>query len=204
MNETLQTFDFSEQPVRVIMRDDSPWFVANDVCRVLELTNSRVALAALDEDEKITVSNPYGNPRAGVPHQYAVISESGLYALVFKSRKAEAKKFRKWVTAEVLPALRRTGRYGLPAESGELLRARRRAATQAQIVQDRCDRVSEAVLQERMGMERGRVIHALGRLQLDAARMLLDMAMANRPAELADGGTRVVELPRAAAVRVVN
>jgi len=205
MNETLQTFDFSEQPVRIMLHADIPWFVAADVCRVLDLSNPTEAIKGLDEDEKMTLSNTEGHlGQRGGARCFNVISESGLYALVFKSRKAEAKKFRKWVTAEVLPALRRTGRYGLPAESGELLRARRRAATQAQIVQDRCDRVSEAVLQERMGMERGRVIHALGRLQLDAARMLLDMAMANRPAELADGGTRVVELPRAAAVRVVN
>ena len=200
MNESLQTFDFSEQPVRIMMRADSPWFIAADVCRVLEISNSRDAVGALDDDEKgvATADTPGG------AQKMQIISESGLYALVFKSRKAEAKRFRKWVTAEVLPALRRTGRYGLPSESAELLRARRAAAGQAQVIQDRCDRVSEAVLQERMGMERGRVVHALGRLQLDAARLLLELAMAGRPAELVDGGRRVVELPRSAAVRDVN
>jgi prophage antirepressor-like protein len=211
MNETLQTFDFSEQPVRILMRQDNPWFCAADVCRILEISNARDAMTALDEDEvcavsrsEMTVGNTDGQKNRGGAQTFNLISESGLYALVFKSRKAEAKRFRKWVTAEVLPALRRTGRYGLPSESAELLRARRTAAGQAQVIQDRCDRVSEAVLQERMGMERGRVVHALGRLQLDAARLLLELAMAGRPAELVDGGRRVVELPRSAALRDVN
>jgi prophage antirepressor-like protein len=211
MNETLQTFDFSEQPVRILMRQDNPWFCAADVCRILEIGNPTDVVNALDEDERCSVSrsemtldNVEGQKTRGGARFFNLISESGLYALVFKSRKAEAKRFRKWVTAEVLPALRRTGRYGLPSESAELLRARRTAAGQAQVIQDRCDRVSEAVLQERMGMERGRVVHALGRLQLDAARLLLELAMAGRPAELVDGGRRVVELPRSAALRDVN
>ncbi len=118
----LQTFDFNESPVRVMLRDAQPWFVAADVCRVLEIANSRDAAAALDEDEKITVANADGNPRAGIPHQLNLISESGLYALVFKSRKSEARKFRKWVTAEVLPAIRQTGRYEAPADTCALRR----------------------------------------------------------------------------------
>ena len=113
----LTTFDFNEAPVRVMLRDEQPWFVAADVCRVLEIANSRDAVSGLDEDEKITVANTDGNPRAGIPHQIGLVSESGLYALVFKSRKPEAKKFRKWVTAEVLPAIRQTGRYEAPADT---------------------------------------------------------------------------------------
>ena len=88
----LQTFDFNEAPVRVLLREEQPWFVAADVCRVLEHSNARMLIAELDEDEKITVSNADGNPRNGVPHQMNLISESGLYALVFKSRKPEARK----------------------------------------------------------------------------------------------------------------
>lgn len=114
----LQTFDFQDAPVRVMMRDEQPWFVAADVCRVLEIANSRDVVSSLDEDEKITVANADGNPRAGIPHQLNLISESGLYALVFKSRKPEAKAFRKWVTAEVLPALRQTGKYEMPQTPG--------------------------------------------------------------------------------------
>jgi len=113
----LQTFDFNEAPVRVLLRDEVPWFVAADVCRVLDIQNPTDAVKGLDEDETITLANSEGNPRAGIPHQLRLVSESGLYALVFKSRKPEAKRFRKWVTAEVLPALRQTGRYEIPADT---------------------------------------------------------------------------------------
>jgi prophage antirepressor-like protein len=115
---SLATFDFNEAPVRVMMRDEQPWFVAADVCRVLEIQNPTDAVKGLDEDETITLANSEGNPRAGIPHSFRMISESGLYALVFKSRKPEAKTFRKWVTAEVLPALRQTGKYQVPKTPG--------------------------------------------------------------------------------------
>lgn len=112
MNNSMIPFVFNDALVRVHTDEDgNPWFVAKDVCRVLDLENNRDAISTLDDDEKITVGNPDGNPRNGVPHQLSLISESGLYALVFRSRKPEAKRFRKWVTAEVLPTLRRTGMY---------------------------------------------------------------------------------------------
>ena len=107
----LTTFDFNDAAVRVMMRDEQPWFVAADVCRVLDIQNPTDAVKGLDEDETITLANSEGNPRAGIPHSLRLISESGLYALAFKSRKPEARVFRKWVTAVVLPALRKTGKY---------------------------------------------------------------------------------------------
>lgn len=116
---TILAFDFDEQAVRALRRDGEPWFVVADICRVLDLSNPSKVCADLDADESITLTNREGNPRAGIPHKLNLISESGLYALIFKSRKPEAKRFRKWVTAEVLPALRETGRYevagGVPA-----------------------------------------------------------------------------------------
>ena len=123
MSAALSIFDFEEQPVRILDQDGEPWFVAADVCRVLDLSNPRQAVVGLDDDEKITVSNSDGNPRAGVPHQYNLISESGLYTLVFKSRKPEAIRFRKWVTAEVLPALRQEGTYQMPGTESGLMEA---------------------------------------------------------------------------------
>jgi len=113
MNELIQAFDFNEHAVRVMLRESQPWFVAADVCRVLEIANSRDALRGLDEDEKGVGSAD----TLGGPQNLNLISESGLYALIFKSRKPEARKFRKWVTAEVLPALRQTGAYGQPVAS---------------------------------------------------------------------------------------
>ena len=119
-NSKIIPFVFDENLVRTIVDEAGNfWFVAKDVCRVLAIENNRDAIAGLDEDEKITVANPDGNPRAGVPHSYTMISESGLYALVFRSRKKEARAFSKWVRAEVLPTLRKTGSYTMPgAEHG--------------------------------------------------------------------------------------
>ncbi|MFR8053790.1 MAG: Bro-N domain-containing protein [Bilophila wadsworthia] len=111
-------FAFGDNLVRSMTDENgNPWFVAKDVCRVLCIENNRDAISTLDEDEKITVANPDGNPRAGIPHQYVLISESGLYALVFRSRKPEAKAFSKWVRSEVLPTLRKTGKYEMPRQT---------------------------------------------------------------------------------------
>lgn len=96
--------------------DGNPWFVAADVCAALNLDNNREAVSSLDHDEKITVSNPDGNPRAGIPHRFTAISEPGLYSLIFRSRKPEAKVFKRWVTHEVIPAIRKTGQYQNPAD----------------------------------------------------------------------------------------
>ena len=103
----ISNFAFDEQLIRVIERNDEPWFVLNDVCRVLEHTNSRVASQRLDDDEK-GVTNVY---TLGGSQEVVIINESGLYSLVLTSRKPEAKRFKKWVTASVLPAIRKTGSY---------------------------------------------------------------------------------------------
>jgi len=112
--DDLSVFDFDEQPVRIVMRDGEPWFVAADVCRVLGIANSRDAVARLDDDEKGVAD---ADTLGGV-QRVTVVSESGLYALVFTSVKPEAKRFRKWVTQDVLPALRRRGVYQVPGRGG--------------------------------------------------------------------------------------
>ncbi|TVM19169.1 BRO-like protein [Oceanidesulfovibrio indonesiensis] len=106
----LMPFDFDGNAVRVVLHRAAPWFVAKDVCDVLEHSNNRAALNGLDDDEKGVriVYTPGGR------QEMLCISESGLYALIFASRKPEAKRFRKWVTSEVLPAIRTTGRYDAP------------------------------------------------------------------------------------------
>lgn len=117
MTNALQVFDFNENAVRVIMKDDQPWFVAKDVCDALEIVNHKDAIKALDDDEKsgVGISDPHGREQVT-----NVISESGLYSLVFRSNKPEAKKFKKWVTSEVLPAIRKTGSYNIGAKLREL------------------------------------------------------------------------------------
>lgn len=106
-------FDFEEQAVRVMMRDGDPWFVAADVCRVLELGNPSETIKRLDDDERMTLSSIEGQTGRGGARSLNVISESGLYALIFTSRKEQAKRFRKWVTSEVLPSIRRTGHFDM-------------------------------------------------------------------------------------------
>lgn len=106
---SIQVFDslqFGE--LRITTFDGEPWFVAKDVCNALELNNSRQALSRLDDDEKSTVILNDGTP--GNPN-FAVVNEAGLYALVMSSRKPEAKQFKRWVTHEVLPAIRHDGGY---------------------------------------------------------------------------------------------
>ncbi|MEN7526982.1 Bro-N domain-containing protein [Cupriavidus sp. DL-D2] len=106
------SFRFHEgHDVRVVMIEESPWFVASDVCTVLDYRDAFNAVRILDADEKGThnVSTLGGDQRV------TIINESGLYALVLRSRKPEARQFRKWVTAEVLPAIRKTGRYEVQA-----------------------------------------------------------------------------------------
>lgn len=83
--------------IRIIERDGDPWWVAKDICDVLELGNITEATRGLDEDEKITLSNPDGNPRAGIPHTLNLINEPGLYSLILRSRKPEAKAFKRWI-----------------------------------------------------------------------------------------------------------
>ena len=103
----LKTFEFMPgMTLRVTGDAENPWFVAKDVCDALDVDTSHVR-RALDEDEVMT-ANLAGNSR-GNPNKLCV-SESGLYALVMKSRKPEAKAFRKWVTSVVLPAIRKDGR----------------------------------------------------------------------------------------------
>jgi len=109
---SLAEFSFKGHAVRTVIHDGEPWFVAADVCAVLEHGNPRQVIVRLDDDEKgvLNVDTPGG------VQEMNIINESGLYALIFSSRKPEARGFRRWVTNEVLPAIRKTGRY----EMGQL------------------------------------------------------------------------------------
>ena len=110
-NTAFQVFRFQDAfPVRIADRNGDPWFVAADVCKALDLANPRNAVARLDEDERATVQISDG----GQPRKFNIISESGLYALIIRSSKPAAREFRKWITAEVLPAIRKNGAYALP------------------------------------------------------------------------------------------
>lgn len=108
MNQIMKVFENQQfGKVRVIMQEGEPWFVASDVCNALELTNSRMTVGRLDEDEK-GVSSIY---TLGGAQNIVVINEPGLYTLVLSSRKPEAKQFKRWITHEVIPSIRKHGAY---------------------------------------------------------------------------------------------
>ncbi len=108
----LSTFNFESNSIRTLAIDNEPWFVAKDVCDAIGLTNSRMSLIALDEDEKgvSLIYTPSGQ------QEMNIVSESGMYTLILRCRDAVKKgsvphRFRKWVTSEVLPQIRKTGSY---------------------------------------------------------------------------------------------
>lgn len=135
MNE-IQTFNNPEfGTVRAVRGDDGePMFVAKDVCTALEVKNSRDAIARLDTDERgvVLIDTPGGE------QQMQAVNEAGLYVLVLSSRKPEAKAFKRWVTHEVLPALRRDGGYMVARdETPEELMARALKAADATLARVR-------------------------------------------------------------------
>lgn len=115
MNQQLVPFDFEGRPVRVVTDSQGePWFVAADVLATIGL--DRKALERLDEDEKgvSSIHTPGGG------QEMTTVNEPGLYTLVLGSRKAEAKRFKRWVTHEVLPSIRKTGSYVVPGALASL------------------------------------------------------------------------------------
>ena len=130
MNE-LQVFSYNSSEVRTVMRDGEPWFVLKDVCRVLEISDHKVVIRRLDKDEvcQIPLTDSMGRKQ-----KTWLINESGLYSVILRSDKPEAKKFTRWVTHEVLPTIRRTGGYGSQA-AGLTKLAEQMAQTATAIVQ---------------------------------------------------------------------
>ena len=104
--EVFKNEQFGE--VRTILIGGEPWFIANDVLRVLAVSNSKDALRTLDDDEKsgVDIIDPHGRKQ-----KTNCISEAGLYSIILRSRKPEAKAFKRWITHEVIPAIRKTGGY---------------------------------------------------------------------------------------------
>lgn len=115
--QQLSTFNFESNSIRTLAIDNEPWFVAVDICRALNLSNPSMAIANLDDDEKYTLSLTDGIEGVGKQVQELnLVSESGMYTLNLRCRDAVKKgsiphRFRKWVTSEVLPQIRKTGSY---------------------------------------------------------------------------------------------
>lgn len=116
----LTNLNYNGHEVRTINKEDGMWWVLKDICTILELDNSRMVFNRLDDDEKgVSQIDTLGGKQ-----QMQVISESGLYAVILRSDKPEAKPFRKWVTSEVLPSIRKTGKYEIASTSNQKSRIR--------------------------------------------------------------------------------
>lgn len=129
----LSVFTYTDQQVRTVLIDGEPWFVARDVCAVVGIAKPRDAFAQLDNDERAstTVDTPGG------PQQMGIVNEAGVYSLMLISRSPAVKPFKRWLTHEVLPQIRRTGQYGsvdalAKAPTSELLALAAEAARRAE------------------------------------------------------------------------
>lgn len=163
----LTTFDFNDAPIRTMLRDEQPWFVAADVCRVLDLSNPSMACEGLDDDEKgISTADTLGGSQ-----KMLTISESGLYALVFKSRKPEAKTFRKWVTSEVLPALRQTGKYEVPVNVASWQPVRRTVRDQMMSLRELLISSAQAVQLKMLDVGRAQQVANLSARYLETIKL---------------------------------
>ena len=124
MENTIQLFSFENQKVRTLTIDEKPYFVGKDVADILGYSNPRDALIKhVDEEDKrseIVKSSQLSQNTTGFT-SVDLITESGVYSLIFGSKLPNAKKFKRWVTSEVLPAIRKTGSYQLPQTPEELL-----------------------------------------------------------------------------------
>ena len=144
MNE-LQIFNSEEfGEIRTVSIDDEPWFVASDICKALDISNPSVAIARLDEDER----SKFNLGRQGEGN---IVNEYGLYSLVLASRKPEAKKFKRWITHEVIPSIRKHGGYVAGQETmtddqllaKALLVAQSKIAERDQIIAKKQERIEQ-------------------------------------------------------------
>ena len=118
MNE-MQIFHYENNEIRTILKDGEPWWVLKDVCQILGISKHRDTASRLDEDERGSVRVD----TLGGLQEMIVINESGLYKVILRSDKPEAKKFTRWVTHEVLPAIRKTGEYHVSPKTAAVRRA---------------------------------------------------------------------------------
>lgn len=138
MNE-LQLFSFESKNVRVLQINNEPWFVASDITKILSLSNTTVALSRLDDDER----SKFNLGRQGETN---IINEYGLYALVLQSRKPNAKKFQRWVTHKVLPAINHKGIYMTDRKAYDITHDQS-GATLADLLQQAADQLKAKDIQ---------------------------------------------------------
>lgn len=115
MSSNILPFEYGEHQVRTVVVNDEPWFVLADLCRVLDISNPSAVAARLEDDERNTLRLTEGIGR-GNPN-VTVVNEPGMYQVILRSDKPEARQFRWWITHEVIPSIRQTGAYSAPAQT---------------------------------------------------------------------------------------
>lgn len=118
LDKQVSLFNFCGKDIRVIDRDGEPWFILSEVCKGIGLDNPRRVKQRLNSEDVNTVTTSYGN--RGNPNR-TIVNESGLYNVIFMSRKPEAQDFKRWVTSEVLPTIRKHGAYMTPQKIEDVL-----------------------------------------------------------------------------------
>lgn len=153
----LSIFQFETREVRVVEINGEPWFVAKDACDVLELTNPSASVNSLDEDEKAQL-DPKQYLGSASNQAFWAINEPGLYSLIFRSRKPQAKSFKRWIAHEVLPAIRNTGEYRVTPQPQRPLPPVRDIVDYLRVAQDIPDvenPIIRAALEQRLAEELG-------------------------------------------------
>lgn len=178
-------FDYEGAEIRTLLKDGEPCFVAKDVCDVLGLADVSMSVRNLDDDEKGTsnVCTPGGS------QEMTVITESGLYTLIMKSRKPEAKKFRKWVTQEVLPTIRKTGAYLTPETLSEMLAKPENAIKLFETLKE--ERERRVALEEKIQIDAPKVLYADSVAGSKGSCLIRELAKIAKQIGLPIGGTRL-------------
>lgn len=169
MSNELQVFNYQDNEVRTVLIDGEPWFVLKDVCSVLSLGSPHKVADRLDGDERNQIPLTDG---LGRQQETTIINESGLYNVILRSDKPEAKPFRKWVTGEVLPSIRKHGAYLTTETAERLLRDPRAIVTLVNALQDEQEKTGQ--LQKRVDSlaEENKGLFRLSQHNMQAAKVI--------------------------------
>lgn len=184
-------FQFQDREVRVIERDSEPWFVLVDLCKVLELTNPTVVSQRIDPQ---SLSQAEVLDARGVSHPTTIVSESGMYEVVIRSDKPEAIGFRRWVTAEVIPSIRKRGMYATP-DTVEKMLADPDVMIQA-LTSLKEERARRAELETQAAANHPKVIFADAVAASHTSILVGDLAKVLRGNGVQVGGTRLFRILR--------
>lgn len=162
-------FSFNTAAVRTLLIDGNPWFVATDLAEILGYQSAKDMLRLLDEDER---GGGHFLPTLGGVQEHSIINESGLYGVILRSNKPEAKAFRKWVTGEVLPAIRKQGFYKSPeyARITELEREQKSAQYRIEDLDDKAAMLRAELRQAEEKLADYKDAPKLVKLRIDAAK----------------------------------